>query len=122
MRARRLPFTESRMLAWRSRRTLRSSGELPSPNMRSNNVCGLISIGNGRVGDCQEMVLVYTQLYPSPQLELAPGSSTASCNEGKRLPPPIFAAMTWSIEVPTSMSGPVVLRGFIPVRNAAATK
>jgi hypothetical protein len=46
------------MLLSRSRRIWRSSGELPSPNIRSNTTCGLISIGRGRVGDCQEMVLV----------------------------------------------------------------
>jgi len=54
----RLPLTESRMLASRSRRALRISGELPSPNIRSNTTCGLISIGSGRLGADQEMVLV----------------------------------------------------------------
>ncbi len=54
----RLPLTESRMLACCSRRALRSSGELPSPNMRSKIVCGLISMGSGRSGACQEIVFV----------------------------------------------------------------
>ena len=46
----RLPVTESRILVSRSRRARRNSGELPSPNIRSNTTCGLISIGSGRVG------------------------------------------------------------------------
>ncbi len=62
--------------------------------MRSNTTWGFSSIGSGWVGVDQEIVLVYAQLYPSPQLlEFAPGSSTASCMDGIRLSRPIFSAM-----------------------------
>ena len=49
---------ESRMLRFRSRRAVRSSGEAPSPNMRSNTTCGFSSIGSGFVGEAQAIVLV----------------------------------------------------------------
>ena len=54
--------TESRMLRCCSRRRALSSALPPEPNILSKTTWGLISIGSGRVGEDQEMVLVYTQL------------------------------------------------------------
>ena len=44
------------------RRASRSASEPGRPNIRSNTTRGLVSIGNGVVGDFHEMVFMYAQL------------------------------------------------------------
>ena len=54
----------SRTLRLRSRRASRCSGVPGRPNIRSNTVRGLNSIGCGVVGELHEIVLMYPQLNP----------------------------------------------------------
>jgi hypothetical protein len=75
------------------------------------------------VGDAHAIVLVYTQLYPSPQLlEPEPGSSTDISSEGSSDSWPYFAAMIWSIVLPAKTSAPAVFLGLSALRKAAATQ
>ncbi len=61
------PVMESMMLRSSSMRTRRCSALPARPNMRSKATLGLISIGNGVVGDDQHSVFKYKQLKPGMQ-------------------------------------------------------
>ncbi len=75
--------------------------------MRSNTTRGFSSIGSGCVGVRHEIVSMYVQRKSAAQVpKMFELSSIASSIDGNVVPWPIFCAMTWSIDVLSSIKLP----------------
>ena len=85
-------MTESSRLFACSRRSRRSASVLPSPNNRSNTICGLFSIGSGNVAVFHDSVLRYAQVKSASQFK--PTGSIESSMEGSGVSWPMCCAAT----------------------------
>ena len=103
-------------------RASRAAGSVPpvSPSNRSKTVRGLVSIGSGVVALRQQIVLVYAQVYPPPQVPTSSPDSRASSSDASCVCRPVSRATCWSIDTPAPSCEPWVRFGGTPVRKLVA--
>src|SRR5439155_9136705 len=79
----------------------------------------VVSGATGVVALRQERLFPYAQPKPPSQEPTEGDAPHPSSKEGKRVLEPIAEAATWSADIPSNTSGPVVLLGATPVKYVA---